>query len=58
LTLNYDEALSTFAFKFNLSRYNSHVHVTASSANLRMPASMPPSLVYARSAGASAGPNP
>ena len=37
---------------------DSHVHVTASSANLRMPASMPPSLVYARSAGASAGPNP
>jgi imidazolonepropionase-like amidohydrolase len=28
---------------------DSHVHVTASSANLRMPASMPPSLVFARS---------
>ena len=27
---------------------DSHVHVTASSANLRMPASMPPSLVYCR----------
>ena len=28
---------------------DSHVHVTASSANLRMPASMPPSLLYCRS---------
>ena len=28
---------------------DSHVHVTASSANLRLPASMPPSLVYCRS---------
>ena len=28
---------------------DSHVHVTASSANLRMPSTMPPSLLYARS---------
>lgn len=27
---------------------DSHVHVTASSANLRMPSTMPPSLLYAR----------